>query len=107
MAGVEVRPACVLIVDDDPDTRTMTAAALQDGYDVVCATTSREALRQVRARVPDAIVVDVMLGPESGWELIRVLQADRACRAVPIVVLSGSRVGLQIHTHLPAERLAA
>ncbi len=80
----------MLIVDDDPDTRAMSAAALHDGYEVACAATSGEALGQVHERVPDAIVVDVMLGPESGWELIRVLQADPACRALPIVVLSGS-----------------
>jgi len=36
----------------------------------------------------DAIVVDVMLGGESGWELIRALQGDPRCRAAPIVVLS-------------------
>ena len=79
----------VLIVDDDPDTRAMSAEALHDRYEVVCAATPAEALGGVRERVPDAIVVDVMLGWESGWELIRALQADPVCRAMPIVVMSG------------------
>ena len=88
MAGREASRAHVLIVDDDPDTRAMSAEALHDRYDVVCAATSAEALGRVRERVPDAIVVDLMLGDESGWELIRALQGDPRCRAAPIVVLS-------------------
>ena len=75
MASRKASRTRVLIVDDDPDTRAMSASA-HDGCEVVCAATSGEALTQVRERVPDAIVVDVMLGGESGWELIRALQAD-------------------------------
>ncbi len=88
MAGRDVSRARVLIVDDDSDTRALTADALHDRYDVVCAATTAEALGCVRERVPGAIVADVMLGYESGWELIRALQADPACQTVPIVVLS-------------------
>ena len=66
----------------------MSAEALHDRSDVGCAATSAEALGRVRERVSDAIVVDVMLGGESGWELIRALQGDPRCRAAPIVVLS-------------------
>ncbi len=66
MTGGEVGRARVLIVDDDPDTRAMSAEALRDRYDVVCAATSAEALGRVRERVPDAIVVDVMLGVRVG-----------------------------------------
>ena len=88
MTGGEVGRARVLIVDDDPDTRAMSAEALRDRYDVVCAATSAEALGRVQEGVPAAIVVDVMLGGESGWELIRALQGDPSCGAAPIVVLS-------------------
>src|SRR5712692_4844955 len=50
MAGREASRAHVLIVDDDPDTRAMSAEALHDRYDVGCAAAAGEALGQ-KARV--------------------------------------------------------
>jgi CheY-like chemotaxis protein len=58
MASRKATRARVLIVDDGPDTRAMSASALHDGYEVVRAAMSGEALTPVRERVPDAIVVD-------------------------------------------------
>jgi CheY-like chemotaxis protein len=84
----EASRARILIVDDDPDVRWMTAEALRDRYVVAAAATSGEALALAREQVPGAIVVDVGLGAESGWELIRALQADATLRPVPVAVLS-------------------
>ena len=80
----------VLVVDDDPDTRAMTAEALGDRYDVATAATVAEALTGAVAEPPAAIVLDLMLAGESGWDLIRALREDAAFRTVPIVVLSAT-----------------
>ncbi|TMA61873.1 MAG: response regulator transcription factor [Deltaproteobacteria bacterium] len=80
----------VLVVDDDLDTRTMTADALGDRYHVATAATVAEALACAAAERPAAIVVDLMLAGESGWDLIRSLREDAALRAVPVVVLSAT-----------------
>jgi CheY-like chemotaxis protein len=85
-AGSRVR---VLIVDDDPDTRWMTQEALGDHYDAVSAASRAEALARVRDQPPDAIVLDLTLAEgETGWELIRSLQADPALARVPIIIVS-------------------
>ncbi|TMA99635.1 MAG: response regulator, partial [Deltaproteobacteria bacterium] len=80
----------VLVVDDDLDTRATTADALGDRYHVVTAATVAEALACVAADPPAAIVLDLKLAGESGWDLMRALQEDAALRTVPIVILSAT-----------------
>jgi CheY-like chemotaxis protein len=92
-AGNDASRARVLIVDDDPDTRWMTEESLRAVYDVTGAAGRAEALLRARRQGADAIVVDLALGSECGWDLIRALQTDPGLRTIPIVVLSASRSG--------------
>jgi DNA-binding response OmpR family regulator len=78
----------VLVVDDEPDTRAMTIDALAPRYDVVAVATLAEAAASAAAVLPAAIVLDLGLRGESGWDLVRLLPEDAALRRVPIVVLS-------------------
>jgi CheY-like chemotaxis protein len=68
----------------------MTADALADTYEVLGAATLTEGLTLARARAPEAIIVDLTLGNESGWELLRALQDDPGLRGIPTVLLSAS-----------------
>ena len=63
---------CV-IVDDSPSFLEAASALLErEGLTIAgVASTSAEALRQVDAQRPDVVVVDVMLGRESGFDLAR------------------------------------
>jgi two-component system, response regulator RegA len=86
--GVGVPPMKVLIVDDDE----VTSAQLARGFRarqclVTVAHTSRDALRVARADVPSLAVVDLILGNDSGIDLIEPLH--RLSPAIRIVVLSG------------------
>ena len=90
MAEGGAPPRRVLVVDDDPDTRAITADALGDRYDVATAATVSAALASAVAKRPGAIVLDLMLAGESGWDLIRSFGDDAALRSVPIVVLSAT-----------------
>jgi CheY-like chemotaxis protein len=87
----------VLVVDDDPNLRLMLGDALQGAFEVVTAASNAEALHSVRQKIPDAIVLDLSLGAESGWDFLRALQGDPRLDETQTVVLSGSRV-----THSPA-----
>src|SRR6266851_9228624 len=88
MPGREASRAHRLIVDDAPDTARDERGGAARSLRRRVRGNVRGGLGRVRERVSDAIVVDVMLGGESGWELIRALQGDPRCRAAPIVVLS-------------------
>jgi len=90
MADDATAPRRVLVVDDDADTLAMTADALGDRYHVATAATVAEALACAVSERPAAIVLDLMLAGESGWDLVRSFGDDVALRSVPIVVLSAT-----------------
>jgi DNA-binding response OmpR family regulator len=87
--------ATLLLVEDDPVTRTFLADNLTaDGYEMLVADCVRDALRVLEFRRPDLAVVDLMLPDGSGLELIRAVRssdgvASRLDPALPLVVLSG------------------
>ncbi|MDP8923781.1 MAG: response regulator [Chloroflexota bacterium] len=85
----------VLVVDDDPDVRSMVSLVLADeGYGVVEAGNGRDALEAVRRAAPDTILLDLQMPVMDGWAFVRECRADRRCDGVPIVVMSaGQRVG--------------
>ena len=57
----------VLVVDDDPDTRTVIEETLEaDGYDVDTASDGGMALRKIRSARYDLAIVDLMLPDADG-----------------------------------------
>jgi DNA-binding NarL/FixJ family response regulator len=79
---------CV-IVDDSPDVLRAASELLEgEGIAVVgVAATGDEALSVTEEVEPDVVLVDIVLGPESGFELVRRLVQNAraaACRAILI-----------------------
>ncbi len=76
----------VLVVDDEaPILRALTANLRARNYEWDAATTGEDALRLAAKHHPDAVVLDLGLPGMSGIEVIRGL---RGWTAVPIIVLS-------------------
>ncbi len=60
-SSVSMQPD-ILIVDDEADIRTAVAGILQDeGYATRDAASSEQALEQVKARAPSAVILDIWL----------------------------------------------
>jgi CheY-like chemotaxis protein len=81
----------LLLIDDDPEITLVARLALEKigGHEVDCAASAEEALRAVRARPPDAIVIDVLLPDAAGPELLARLRREPGLAAVPAVFLTG------------------
>lgn len=77
----------VLVIEDEPQMRSMLSDNLEfEGYRVTAVTSGEEALREVASRHYALLLLDVMLPGVSGFEVCRQL---RACgKHVPIVVLT-------------------
>ncbi len=76
----------ILVVDDEPQIlRALTTNLRGAGYEVVRAATAEEALAAAAARLPDAVVLDLVLPDGSGVDVCREL---RSWSTVPIVILS-------------------
>ncbi len=79
----------ILVIDDDPALRSMVRATLEaDGYRVVTAASSREALKCLTAERPAVIILDLNLGLFAGEVVAAGLELDYGGH-VPIVVISG------------------
>jgi two-component system KDP operon response regulator KdpE len=78
----------LLLVEDDSDFRGVLALALRNyGYEVKEAGTGSEALRLIRVRTPDAVILDLGLPDMDGFEITASIRAEHE---LPIIVLSGS-----------------
>lgn len=81
---------CVLIIDDDPEIRSLLELALEEeGYAVQVAANGLEGLQEVRRNTPDLILLDLGMPVMNGREFARGLRV--ACgRRVPIMVLTAA-----------------
>ena len=78
-----------MIVDDEPILLRLLQVNLRlQGFDVVACSTGEEALRRIRERVPDAVVLDVVLPGIDGFEVCRRLRDEPATAAVPVVMVT-------------------
>jgi DNA-binding response OmpR family regulator len=79
----------ILIVDDDPRTLELIGMILSgQGYEVRQAGNGMAALEQVRAGLPDLILLDVMMPDMDGFEVTRRLRADPQTAHIPIVMFT-------------------
>jgi chemotaxis family two-component system response regulator PixH len=79
----------VLVIEDDPWTRTITTALLAgEGFAVVEAKNGEEGLTQAREHTPHAILLDLALPTKSGLEVLRELKGSDSTRAIPVIIVS-------------------
>ncbi len=82
-------PLTVVVVDDEPDLLELVAYNIrQDGHEVVTASDGLGALDAVRARLPDVVVLDVMMPGLSGLEVARRLRSQTETASIPIIMLT-------------------
>ncbi|HWP10383.1 MAG TPA: sigma-54 dependent transcriptional regulator [Ramlibacter sp.] len=84
MSAVSAAPAQVLVVDDEPDLRTLyELTLLREGYRVDAAGTLAEAWEQLQAKKFDAVITDMRLPDGLGLELLhRMLEQQRGERCI-------------------------
>src|SRR5256714_9699541 len=76
----------ILLVDDEESVQTLLAFPLRkDGYEVITASTGREALERFGEGQFDLVVLDVMLPEVDGFDVCKQL---RARSSVPIIMLT-------------------
>ena len=79
----------VLLVDDSKFLRMANEHALSKaGYQVSTAADGEEALRVANDKLPDIILLDMMLPKISGPEVLKALKANPATKDIPVIVLT-------------------
>ena len=79
----------VLIVEDEPSIAELVAVNLRhNGFLPIIAPDAEQAIRELDAVLPDAILLDWMLPGQSGLALARKWRADVRSKDVPILMLT-------------------
>jgi PAS domain S-box-containing protein len=90
--SAEVRTK-ILVVDDNPATLYTTGRVLKnEGFEVLKASTGREAVSLASRISPDLIVLDVNLPDINGFEVCREVRSNPLTQRTPIVHLSATFV---------------
>jgi len=83
------RSSKVLVVDDNPDNIHVLVAALEDGYQVLYATSGDKALTIANSENrPDAILLDVSMPGMDGYEVCSRLKASSETWDIPVIFIS-------------------
>ena len=79
----------ILLVEDNADNRDIYTTILRHhGYQVVEATDGETGVRLARELIPAVILMDVTMPGMDGWEATRLIKADPATAAIPVVALT-------------------
>ena len=80
----------VLVADDEEDIRALVAFRLRRaGYDVITAADGAEALTLATTRLPDLIVLDMMMPKKSGFLVLEKLRS-RPGGMIPTIMITGN-----------------
>jgi DNA-binding response OmpR family regulator len=83
----------VLIVEDDPELRTLYRAMLQmEGFTVVAVEDGIDALQHIEIDPPDAVVLDLGLPRLGGRDVHREITGRIEMRGIPVVVVTGEPI---------------
>jgi PleD family two-component response regulator len=80
----------ILIADDEQLFVQLMEATLKDDYELLFAFNSDEALEKANREMPDLILLDVVMAPESGFDVCYTLKNERRTRNIPILFVTSS-----------------
>lgn len=80
----------VLVVDDEPDIRSVIADTVRRHWSVLEAEDGVQALELIRTHKPDVVLADMMMPRMDGATLLREIRADDRIAHTPVVVLTAA-----------------
>jgi len=79
----------ILVVDDEEHIRRILKFQLErKGYDVICAENGKKGLQIARSKMPDLIILDLMMPLMDGFEVCAELKEEFRTSQIPIIMLT-------------------
>ena len=80
----------ISVLNDNPEFLELMSAILDEdaGYEVKLFKEEATSVDELVASEPDLIIVDLLLGGSSGWEVVMLSRADERLADVPIIICS-------------------
>jgi two-component system, sensor histidine kinase and response regulator len=84
-----MQPTLVLVVDDEERNQKLLKAMLaRENLEIVAAANGEMALASIDVRLPDLILLDVMMPGLNGFEVCRRLKQDARTRMIPVLMVT-------------------
>ncbi|MES2257893.1 MAG: two-component system response regulator [Pseudomonadota bacterium] len=88
MNAAPKRMPVILAVDDETTNLQLLRQILQDRYRLLFAKDGPRALELAAKEKPDLILLDVMMPDMNGYQVCKLLKADPATRAIPVIFVT-------------------
>ena len=87
----------ISVINDNPDFLELMSAILDEdaGYAVTLVKGEQATIAEIADSAPDLLIVDLLLGGASGWEIVALSRADERLADVPIVICSADVIALR------------
>lgn len=82
----------LLVEDTEPVAIQMSDMLSSEGYRISVAPNGAEALAMIGNKVPDAIILDLMMPGMDGFEVLRRIRENRATERLPVIILTAKYV---------------
>ena len=81
--------ANVLLVEDEKSITTLIKYNLEkEGFKVYCSETGEDALKIIKEKTPDLVILDWMLPDTSGIDVCRQIKIDKKLKNIPVLILT-------------------
>ena len=81
--------ANVLLVEDEKSITTLIKYNLEkEGFKVYCSETGEDALKIIKEKTPDLVILDWMLPDTSGIDVCRQVKIDKKLKNIPVLILT-------------------
>lgn len=78
----------IFVIDDTPTNIKLVETILAKDYLVKSASNGKQALEMIVEKLPDLILLDIMMPEMDGYELCRILKSSNRTRDIPIIFLT-------------------
>ncbi|MBU3911053.1 MAG: response regulator [Candidatus Omnitrophica bacterium] len=79
----------ILVVDDDPDLLKMLKLRIEsEGYEFLSVQDGEDMIREMRAKRPDVVLLDIMLPKLDGYTALREMRKEESFKDTPVIILT-------------------
>lgn len=85
----------IYILEDDANIRQLESYALKNsGYETVECENSKQLYERCEERIPDLIILDIMLPGQDGLTILKKLKQDHATKDIPVIMVTAKATEL-------------
>ncbi|HDR90323.1 MAG TPA: response regulator [Bacteroidetes bacterium] len=88
-ANIMAKGAKILVIDDSNTNVVLLDVVLQkEGYEVITASSAREALAYLEKDKPDLILLDILMPQTNGLELLEKIRQEPKLADLPVIMIT-------------------